>query len=132
MLTRMFRFCKTSICPTHPMLQDAGQQLLLDDVRLATLLHNLKLAGSPAATLERRVRVGSYVTLTSPDFSENIEVKLVEPTASRPQRNRISYLSPLGSTLLGLRPGSEVSILNGEDGISEWIIADVRQYAGDF
>lgn len=113
------------------MLQDAGQQLLLDDVRLASLLHNLKLSGSPEATLERRVRIGSYVTLTSPDFSENIEVKLVEPTASRPQKNRISYMSPLGSALLGLRPGSEVS-LHDSDGKSEWIIADVRQYAGDF
>ena len=62
--------------------------------------------------------------------NENIEVKLVEPTASSPQRNQISYLSPLGSELLGLRPGNEVTVPGG-DTHANWIIADVSDYAAD-
>lgn len=131
MLARMFRFCKTSICPKNPMLHDASQQLLMDDVQLATLLDRLKLSASPQASLEQRVRIGSYVTIVSSDFNENLDVQLVEPCDSKPQHNRISYLSPLGAALLGLRTGAEITVPTGA--ISRnWIITDVRQHPGDF
>lgn len=131
MFARMFRFCKTSICPHNPMLQDATQQLLMDDVQLATLLDRLKLSANPRASLEQRVRVGSYVTLTSADFTESLAFQLVEPNNSKPQQNRISYLSPLGAAALGLRAGAELQV-RSESGPNQWIITDVRQSRGDF
>lgn len=113
------------------MLQETSQQVLLDSVQLASLLQRLKLAAEPQAALEQRARVGSYVTLTSPDFKESLEIKLVEPCESYPSRNKVSYLSPLGSAILGLRQGAEVNLAGYEDRY-QWIIADVCQHAGDF
>lgn len=113
------------------MLQDATQQLLMDDVQLATLLDRLKLSANPRASLEQRVRVGSYVTLTSADFTESLAFQLVEPSHSKPQQNRISYLSPLGAAALGLRAGAELHV-RSESGPNQWIITDVRQSRGDF
>lgn len=130
MLARMFRFCKTSICPENSMLQDASRQLLLDDVQLACLLERFKLASTSQAALEQRVRIGSYVTLTSHDYKESLEIKMVEPCDSQPSRNRISYFSPLGASLIGLRLGAEVTLPVGESS-GHWIISDVQQRAGD-
>lgn len=125
MLARMFRFCKTSICPENAMLQEASRQLLLDDVQLASLLDRFKLASTSQASLEQRIQIGSYVTLISANFTESLEVQMVEPCDSRPSRNKISYFSPLGAALIGLRMGAEVDLpTTGEDG--KWIVSDVR------
>lgn len=113
------------------MLHDASQQLLMDDVQLATLLDRLKLSSTPQASLEQRVRVGSYVTIASPDFKESLDVQLVEPCDSKPLHNRISYLSPLGAALLGLRLGAEFTVAAGK-GLHDWVVTDVRRHPGDF
>jgi len=129
-LAQMFRFCKTSICPKHPMLQDTSQQLLLDDVQLASLLNKLKLASGRSAPLEQRARVGSYINVTSSDFTESFDFQLVEPCDSRPERNRISYFSPLGAAVLGQRAGTEITVPTSNSP-EKWVITDVRQYRGD-
>ncbi|MCC5879628.1 MAG: GreA/GreB family elongation factor [Idiomarina sp.] len=112
------------------MLQDASRQLLLDDVQLASLLDRFKLASTSRAALEQRVRIGSYVTLMSANCNESLEIQLVEPCDSHPSRNRISYFSPLGAALVGLRIGSEVD-LTAPKGAGQWIVSDVRQRSGD-
>lgn len=125
MLARMFRFCKTSICPENSILQEASRQLLLDDVQLASLLDRFKLASTSQAALEQRIRIGSYVTLMSANFTESLEVQMVEPCDSRPSRNRISYFSPLGAALIGLRMGAEVDLSTAGQG-EKWVVSDVR------
>lgn len=112
------------------MLQDASRQLLLDDVQLASLLERFRFASTSQAALEQRVRIGSYVTLTSRDFKESLEIKVVEPCDSQPARNRISYFSPLGAALIGLRVGAELT-LPGPESSGHWIISDVQQRTGD-
>jgi len=123
------------------MLHDASQQLLMDDLQLATLLDRLKLSSTPQASLERRVRVGSYVTIASPDFKDTLDVQIVDPGQSKPAHSRISYFSPLGSALLGLRLGAELTVPTSSkprgnkptaSTQQKWIITDVRQHPGNF
>ncbi|WP_157980958.1 GreA/GreB family elongation factor [Aliidiomarina shirensis] len=112
-------------------MQESSRELLLDDVQLASLLNRFKLASTHQATLEKRVRIGSYVTLISSDFTESLEIQMVEPSDSYPSRNRISYFSPLGAAIIGLQIGSEINVANaGRKG--RWIINDIRQSSGDF
>ncbi|RUO21801.1 GreA/GreB family elongation factor [Aliidiomarina haloalkalitolerans] len=127
----MFRFCKTSICYTHPMLQDSSHSLLLDPVQLATILNQLEASQRPASRLYARVRLGSFVTLTAKDYSETLELQLVEPGDSNPALNKVSFLSPVGAAILGKRRGAEV-VVKTSIGDFEWIITCVRQHRGDF
>ncbi|RUO28998.1 transcription elongation factor GreAB [Aliidiomarina sedimenti] len=126
----MFRYCKTSICPRHPMFSETSQQVLLDPVALASLLNRLEQSNSSNARLERRAGVGSYLTLTRLDWVEQLEIQLVEPSLSQPSQGRISFLSPLGSALIGLRPGHTATI-DCAEGKSRWMITDVAQRRGD-
>jgi regulator of nucleoside diphosphate kinase len=60
------------------------------------------------------VKVGSYVTYQR-DEGVPCLVKLVYPSESDPADSRISVTSPLGATLLGLRPGQSITRM-GWDG----------------
>lgn len=113
------------------MLQDSSHSLLLDPVQLATILNQLEESQRPASRLYARVRLGSFVTLTAKDYSETLELQLVEPGDSNPALNKVSFLSPVGAAILGKRRGAEV-VVKTSIGDFTWIITCVRQHRGDF
>lgn len=113
------------------MLQDSSHRMLLDPVQLASILNRLEASTRPTSRLHGRVTVGSFVTLTAADYSETLELQVVEPNESMPARNRVSFLSPVGAAILGKRRGSEVRVTTNF-GNFDWIITCVRQHRGDF
>lgn len=113
------------------MLKDSSHRLLLNPVQLASILNQLEESQRPASRLYTRVKLGSFVTLTATDYSETLELQLVEPGDSNPARNKVSFLSPVGAAILGKRRGAEVTV-ETSIGSFDWIITCVRQNRGDF
>ena len=61
------------------------------------------------------VRIGSTVTYRSSEEDQPRVVTIVEPARADSARAWVSVLSPLGATLLGLRPGQSITRM-GWDG----------------
>ena len=67
------------------------------------------------------VRVGSFVRFRNIEGEERT-MRVVLPEEADPARSRISVLSPLGTALLGLRPGQSITWLDG-DGQKQFLTA---------
>ncbi|KPD20826.1 GreA/GreB family transcription elongation factor [Idiomarina abyssalis] len=125
-LKRAFRFCKTSVCPSNPIFQEAGQQMLIDPVELSILLNRLEFSESKEALIEKRIRVGASVVLRNVKTMEQVRVRLVPPELADTDNYLVSFISPLGSTLLGLRVGDIATVI--VKGISiKWEVLTVNQ-----
>jgi len=57
-----------------------------------------------------KVAVGHKVTLIDHQLQENVSFILVSPEDSEPEQSKLSFLSPLGSALIGLSLGEKVKI----------------------
>jgi transcription elongation GreA/GreB family factor len=68
------------------------------------------------------IEVGSRVLLLAPWGEE--EYVIVFPASADPHRGRISMVSPVGSAVLGLRPGEDVSVQT-PGGVQRLAILDV-------
>jgi transcription elongation GreA/GreB family factor len=68
------------------------------------------------------VQVGSRVRMLAPWGEE--EYVIVSPASADPHRGRISVVSPVGSALLGLRRGQDVSVRT-PGGVQRLAILDV-------
>lgn len=126
MLKRAFRFCKTSVCPSNPIFQEAGQQMLIEPVELSILLNRLEFSESKGALIEKRIRVGASVVLRNVKTIEQVKVRLVPPELADTDNYMVSFISPLGSTLLGLRVGDIATIIVKDISI-KWEILMVNQ-----
>jgi len=125
-LKRAFRFCKTSVCPSNPIFQEAGQQMLIEPVELSILLNRLEFSESKGALIEKRIRVGASVVLRNVKTIEQVKVRLVPPELADTDNYMVSFISPLGSTLLGLRVGDIATIIVKDISI-KWEILMVNQ-----
>lgn len=132
MLKRTFRFCRTSVCPSNPMFHEAGQRMLIDPVELSILLNRIEYSESKEALFEKRIRVGSSVTLRNVETKERVRVKLVPPEIAYPDDYLVSFVSPLGSALLGLRVG-DIATVEVRNVPVKWEVLTVNQnrLAGD-
>ncbi|MFC5649110.1 transcription elongation factor GreA [Paenibacillus solisilvae] len=71
------------------------------------------------------VQVGSIVILNDVEFSEKIEYRVVSPSEADVLENRISYESPLGSTLIGKAVGDIISV-NAPMGVIKYELLEIR------
>ena len=68
------------------------------------------------------VRIGSTVTYRSSDEERLRVVAIVEPAQADSARGRVSVLSPLGATLLGLRPGQSITRMGWDGGFRTFTV----------
>ncbi|MCI3923001.1 transcription elongation factor GreA [Paenibacillus sp. TRM 82003] len=71
------------------------------------------------------VQVGSIVVLNDVEFAEKIEYRLVSPSEADVADNKISYESPLGSTLMGKAVGDRISV-NAPMGVIEYELLEIK------
>ena len=71
------------------------------------------------------VQVGSIVILNDVEFSEKIEYRVVSPSEADVLENRISYESPLGSTLMGKAVGDIISV-HAPMGVIKYELLEIR------
>lgn len=89
----------------------APSDFLLSPVQLASVfkgLRNLNDSKSRASYAEG-LQPGNYVTLYSFDDNRKYQFKLVQPDNAKADSGQISYLSPLGSQLLGAKAGTLIA-----------------------
>jgi len=115
-LMRIFRICKTLICPPNSMLQDAGHRILLDPIALCLLLNQLEFSDRQSSRLQNRVRIGSTVVLRNVATKERLILHIVKDQKACPEQGIVSFTSIIGSTLIGLRRGdvARVNTAQGE------------------
>lgn len=130
MLMRIFRSCKTLICPSNSMLQEADHRILLNPIALCLLMNRLEFCDSQTSRLENRVRIGSKVILRSVTTEERLELRIVEQEKALPAKGFVSFTSVIGSALLGLR-SSDVAQVNTPQGEVEWQVISVNNVDGN-
>jgi transcription elongation factor GreA len=123
-LMRIFRYCKTLICPTNSIFQEASYRILLDPISLCLLLNRLEFCNSQTSRLENRVRIGSTVLLRNESTFEYLTLRLVKGEKAYPSKGVVSFTSVIGVALLGLRCG-DVAQIKTSEGECEWQIFTV-------
>lgn len=126
MLMRIFRFCKTLICPTSSMFHEAGPRIFLDPVALSLLLNRLELCESQISRLQNRVRVGSTVVLRNESNGKHLTLRIVKSEKACPAKGIVSFTSLIGAALLGLRCG-DVAEVKSTQGELKWRLVSVNQ-----
>lgn len=124
MLMRIFRSCKTLICPSHSIFQEAGFRILLDPISLCLLLDRLELCSNIASRLENIVRPGSTVLVRNESTLEYVTLRIVKDEKAYPSKGIVSFTSVIGAALLGLRCG-DVAQIKTSEGECEWQIFTV-------
>jgi len=125
-LMRMFRPCKGSVCLGNPIFQNAGQRMLMDPIELSILLERLEFSQKQSSRLLGRITVGSSVTIKNRVTREKLTVTLVPPELAEPEEQMISFISPLGSALLGLKLG-DVAVTEFGRRTDKWDVISVNQ-----
>ncbi|KPD23413.1 hypothetical protein AFK76_09590 [Idiomarina zobellii] len=123
---RMFRPCKGSVCLGNPIFQNAGQRMLMDPIELSILLERLEFSQKQSSRLLGRITVGSSVTIKNRVTREKLTVTLVPPELAEPEEQMISFISPLGSALLGLKLG-DVAVTEFGRRTDKWDVISVNQ-----
>lgn len=126
MLMRMFRPCKGSVCLGSPIFQNAGQRMLMDPIELSILLERLEFSQKNSSRLLGRITVGSSVTIKNRETREKLTVTLVPPELAEPEEQMISFISPLGSALLGLKLG-DIAVTEFGRRTDKWDVISVNQ-----
>lgn len=124
MLKRIFRFCKTLICPSNSILQEAGYRILLNPISLFFLLDRLEFCNSQTSRIENRIRLGSTVLLRNESTREYLTLRIVKDEKAYPSKGIVSFTSVIGVALLGLRCG-DVAHIKTSEGEFDWQIFTV-------
>jgi transcription elongation factor GreA len=97
-------------------LDAAREALAQNEARRRQLQSDLKRARVVDDTGAERAGVGSAVQITRLDTGASFTYKLVGAREANAREGKISVASPVGSALVGARPGDEVSVQtpNGE------------------
>jgi transcription elongation factor GreA len=118
-LMRIFRSCKTLICPTNSILQEAGYRILLNPISLCFLLDRLEYCNSQTSRIENRVRLGSTVLLRNESTREYLTLRIVKDEKAYPSKGIVSFTSIIGFALLGLRCG-DIAHIKTYRGVFDW------------
>lgn len=95
------------------------------ETRVLTIEHMLKKAKVVKNTGTSKVQVGSTVVLNDVEFAEKIEYKIVGTSEADVNANKISYESPLGSSLMNKSVGDVISV-NAPMGIISYELLEIR------
>ncbi|ALS99531.1 GreA/GreB family elongation factor [Lacimicrobium alkaliphilum] len=122
----MFRSLREKREHPEKILVNKNQTLLLDPTELRLLLERLEQSQQSKSRLSGIVRLGSCVTIRDQESGNQISLTLVNTSDADPLNNYISFLTPLGLSLIGLRIGETAKIqYNGL--IMKWDVVSVNQ-----
>lgn len=82
----------------------------LNPMQLFTIFERIPKQPEDLTNNTGRISVGDRITLFDYQEHQAFELTLVSPQNGKPEKGVISILSPLGSELLGARPGHKISI----------------------
>lgn len=103
--------------------QEAKPKLARLQTRILTIKDRLKRAIIVEGDDSGRVVIGSTVTVLVNNTKEKI-YQIVGSRESNPSQGRISYISPVGDTLLNKKIGDVVSVQN-DAGVTEYKILNI-------
>lgn len=91
--------------------QAKNEQAQLEEriAKLETMLRNAKLIDEDEITTDV-VSIGSKVVVNDLEYDEEMEYVIVGSAEADPFEGKISNESPLGSSLLGKKPGDQVEV----------------------
>lgn len=91
--------------------QAKNEQAQLEEriAKLETMLRNAKLIDEDETTTDV-VSIGSKVVVNDLEYDEEMEYVIVGSAEADPFEGKISNESPLGSSLLGKKPGDQVEV----------------------
>jgi len=92
--------------------QEAKARMRRLDAGIFTLKDKIKRASVIQTQANGRVQLGSVVVVE--DEGKERTFQMVGPQESDPARDRISHVSPIGSSLMGKRAGDEVEVERGK------------------
>lgn len=84
--------------------------VLMNPISLARIFELVDIEKATKANTIQRAQIGSEVKLLDKQTSTISRITLTEPENSNPNLGKISYLSLLGSELLGVVPGEKISV----------------------
>lgn len=117
MLNCIYSFKKPLFCFVNYAFKDASYQILMNPLKLSIFLNRLEYSQTHASRLENKIRVGCRVVLKNLTNEQVINLRVVNSKQSCVDLGDISYLSILGSELLGQHRGDLVyiDVLQGMD-----------------
>ncbi len=91
--------------------QAKNEQAQLEEriAKVETMLRNAKLIDEDEITTDV-VSIGSKVVVNDMEYNEEMEYLIVGSAVADPFKGKISNESPLGSSLLGKKPGDQVEV----------------------
>ncbi|NLC02947.1 MAG: transcription elongation factor GreA [Tissierellia bacterium] len=91
--------------------QAKNEQAQLEEriAKVETMLRNAKLIDEDEITTDV-VSIGSKVVVNDMEYNEEMEYLIVGSAEADPFKGKISNESPLGSSLLGKKPGDQVEV----------------------
>ncbi|NEW07712.1 transcription elongation factor GreA [Paenibacillus sp. SYP-B3998] len=95
------------------------------ETRIMTIEKMLKKVRVAKNSDASRVHVGSVVILNDVEFAEKIEYQIVGPSEADVLENRISYESPLGTSLMGKSVGDIITV-NAPMGVIKYELLEIR------
>lgn len=95
------------------------------ETRVMTIERMLKKARVVTNLDTSKVQVGSIVVLNDVEFAEKIEYKIVGTSEADVNANKISYESPLGTSLMNKSVGDTISV-NAPMGVITYELLEIR------
>lgn len=107
--------------------QAKNEQAQLEEriAKVETMLRNAKLIDEDEITTDI-VSIGSKVVVNDLEFDEEMEYLIVGSAEADPFKGKISNESPLGSSLLGKKPGDQVEVKVPDGSIKYQILKIAR------
>lgn len=110
MLNCIYCFKKSLICFLNCALKDASYQILMNPLKLSIFLNRFEFSQTHASRLENKIRVGCRVVLKNLATHQIMNLRVVSPEQACIEIGDISYLSALGSELLGCQRESIIYV----------------------
>ncbi|NHN31421.1 transcription elongation factor GreA [Paenibacillus agricola] len=93
--------------------------------RILTIERMLKVATVIETADTKTVHVGSIVILNDVEFAEKVQYRVVGPSEADIPENKISYMSPLGSSLMGKSVGDIIKV-DAPMGIIQYELLEIK------
>lgn len=107
--------------------QAKNEQAQLEEriAKIETMLRNAKLIDEDEITTDV-VSIGSKVVVNDLEYDEKMEYVIVGSAEADPFKGKISNESPLGSALLGKKPGDQVEVKVPDGSIKYEVLSITR------
>jgi transcription elongation factor GreA len=113
----------------------AFNQLEMDERALRLQIREIRNKLNHAVIIEKTeqeegIQIGSFVTIIFEEDGREMELTIVDPETIDPSKGLISYVSPLGKTILGARVGDTRTYSVGERKFQIKIVKVVKKDGG--